>query len=176
MKPDKKADLSKKARRRQKIIAEMKEYFINVVYLALFFSMFTWYRRLILAQYQISYLEYGTSLIEALILAKVVMIGDMLHLGQRLKDKPLILLTLYKSVVFTIWVAIFSIIEHAIGGLLTGKGLVGGIDDLITKDKYELFARCLIVFYAFLPFFAFKELKEIVGENKIRHLFFRKNQ
>jgi len=36
-----------------------------------------------------------------------------------------------------------------------------------------LLARCLITFVAFIPFFAFKELGRVLGEDKIRTLFFR---
>ena len=34
-------------------------------------------------------------------------------------------------------------------------------------------ARCLITFVAFIPFFAFKELGRVLGEDKIRTLFCR---
>ena len=72
-----------KAGWKHKIIHEMKEYWINVIYLAVFFAAFTWYRRLILAKHDIIYLNYGVSIIEALILAKVILIGNALHIGSR---------------------------------------------------------------------------------------------
>ena len=61
-------------------------------------------------------------MIEALILAKVVMIGDVLRLGRRLEHKPLIYSTLLKTVVFTIFVAAFTLLEHVIQG--RGRGSV----------------------------------------------------
>src|SRR5208283_4026979 len=100
-----------KAGLKQKIAHEMFDYFINFVYLAFFFVMFTSYRRLILAEYQISYLHYGISIIQAMILAKVVMVGDILRLGRRLENKPLIFPTLYKAIVFCIWVGVFGVLE-----------------------------------------------------------------
>jgi hypothetical protein len=42
----------------------------HFIYLAIFFGVFTWYRRFVLAEYRITYLHYGTAIIEALILAK----------------------------------------------------------------------------------------------------------
>ena len=39
---------------KQKFVSELIEYWIVVVYLACFFSVFTWQRRFILAEYQIS--------------------------------------------------------------------------------------------------------------------------
>jgi len=72
----------------------MVEYYINFVYLACYFGLFAWYRRLILAEYQISYLNCGVSLVEALVLAKVIMLRDALRLGRGLVDTPLFFPTL----------------------------------------------------------------------------------
>jgi len=153
---------------------EFVEYSINVVYLTLFFGAFTWYRRFILAEYEIPYLHYGIAVIQALVLAKVIMIGDMVRLGRRLEDKPLILPTLYKAAVFSVFVGLFKILEYTIRGLLHGQGLAGGIHDLLSKGSNELLAYVLIVLFAFIPFFAFKELGRVLGEGRIRHLFFRR--
>jgi hypothetical protein len=158
---------------KQKFVSELIEYWIVVVYLACFFGVFTWQRRFILAEYHISYGHYWVSVLEALVLAKVILIGDMMRLGRRFDDKPLMVPTLYKAVVFSLWVGVFSVLEHTIGGLLRGPGLAGGIAELRSTGKYELLARCLITFVAFIPFFAFKELGRVLGEDKIRTLFFR---
>ena len=40
----------KVARLKQKFIREMVDYWLNVVYLTVFFGLFTWYRRLVLAE------------------------------------------------------------------------------------------------------------------------------
>lgn len=163
-----------KAGWKQKLIHEIIEYFVNFVYLAIFFSVFTWYRRLILAEYHISYLNYGIGLLEALVLAKIIMVGGMLHLGPKSGDKPLIVPTLYKAVVFTVWVAVFGVLEHTLIGLLHGKGLEGGFHEIVSEGKDELLARCLIMFFAFIPFFAFQELGRVLGEGRINEIFFRR--
>src|SRR5262245_4732855 len=158
---------------KQKLIAELISYRLVVGYLACFFGVFTWYRRLILAEYHISYVSYGISLLEALVLAKVMLIGDVLHLGRRLEDQPLLVPTLYKAMVFTLWLGMFSVLEHTIGGLFRGQGLAGGVEELMSTGTYELLARCLVTFVAFTPFFAFKELERVLGEGHIWTLFFR---
>ena len=103
----------------------MVEYWINVCYLTLVFAAFTQYRRFLLAAHDITYTNYWVAVIEALILAKVIMIGDVLRLGRGLEQKPLIYPTLYKTVVFTLFVGVFTLVEHAIKGLWTGKGFMG---------------------------------------------------
>lgn len=158
----------------QRLKHELVEYLINFIFLALFFSAFTWFRRIILAQHGIAYAHYGIALIEALVLAKIVMLGDTLKLGKRLEDKPLIVPTMYKTVVFTIWVAVFKILEDSLIALLRGKGIEAGPVEMLSVGWYELMARCIIVFFAFIPFFAFRELGRAIGMEKLMTLFFRK--
>jgi hypothetical protein len=163
----------KKAGWKERIFHEMVEYWINVVYLTLVFAAFTQYRRFLLAAHDITYTNYWVAVIEALILAKVIMIGDAVRLGRGLEKKPLIFPTLYKTVVFTLFVAVFTVLEHAIKGLWTGTGFMGGITDFIGKG-HELLANSLVVFVAFIPFFGVKELGRVLGHEKIRSLFFRR--
>jgi hypothetical protein len=159
---------------KQKLLHEFIEYWINVAYLAIFFTVFINYRRLILAKYNIEYLNYGIALFEALILAKVIMIGDLLRLGRNFEDKPLIYSTLYRTVVFTIFVTLFKVLEHTVRGLLNGEGLAGGLEEMMSKGKYELLAYLMIIFFVFIPFFAFKELSRVLGKGRISELFFRR--
>jgi hypothetical protein len=164
----------KKGELKKKIVHEIGEYLIIVCYLTLVFAAFTQYRRFLLAAHDIAYTEYGVAVIEALILGKVVMIGDILHLGRRLEQKPLIYPTLLKTVVFSVFVAAFTLIENMIKGLWEGKGAMAGLIDLFGKIPYELLAGSLIIFVSLIPFFAFRELGQVLGEGKLWVLFFKK--
>lgn len=160
---------------KERLYREFVKYWINVVYLSVVFGLFAWYRRLILAEYEIKYLKYGVAIIEALVLAKVILIGDMLGLGREFKNKPLIYPTLYNAIVFSLFVGLFAIIERTVEGLLQGKGAMAGLAELRAEGWYELLARCLITFVMFVPFFAFKELAKVLHEEgSLAKLFFRK--
>lgn len=158
---------------RQRITAEFVEYWIVVAFLAWFFAVFAWYRRFVLAEYHISYTHYWIGLFEALVLAKLILIGDAMRIGRRLEHKPLIVPTLWKAVVFSLWVAVFSLLEHTIEGLLRHQGLAGGFEELTSTGKYELLGRCLVMFSVFIPFFACKELERVLGKGQLLTLFFR---
>jgi hypothetical protein len=158
----------------QKIVHEVTEYWINFVYLAVVFFTFTSYRRLILEEYRVTYLHYGVALIEAAVLAKIILLGEAAHIGRKHEDKPLIVPTLHKTIVFGIWVIGFKVVEHMIGGLLRGKGLAGGFHDLISGDGYEILANAVVMISAFVPFFAIKELGRVLGRERLRALFFRR--
>lgn len=157
---------------KSRITRELAEYWINVAYLFLFFGVFTMYRRLVLAQYKISYLHYGYAFFKALVLAKIIMIGDYLGLARRLQDKPLIVSTLYKAVVFAVWVVFFNAFERMAEGLVEGRGLTESFQGIGSRLDI-LFAGVLVVFFSFIPFFAFKELGRVLGDKKIAYLFFK---
>lgn len=156
---------------KRKIVDEMVEYYLNFVYLAFFLVAFAWYRRLILAEYDILYSNYWAPLIEAAILAKVIMVGDMVRLGRGLERRPLLLPTLFRTVLFSLWVGVFSVLERTASGLLHGKGLMAGFAELASKGRYELLGERVVIFCAFVPFFAFKELEGVLGKGKLRELF-----
>src|SRR5450755_1460457 len=89
-----------KASLKERALSETRKYVGYTIYLAMVFAAFSNYRRLVLSEYEIAYLNYGYSLIEAMILAKVILIGEALKLGERRADEPLIIPTLYKAFMF----------------------------------------------------------------------------
>ena len=101
------------------------------------------------------------------------MIGAVFRLGRSLEDKPLIIPALYKTVLFSLLVVAFTIVEHAIKGLWMGEGLAAGVMNFLDKGFHELLAGSLVIFVALFPFFAIRELERVVGTDKIRTLFFR---
>lgn len=158
---------------RRRVLAEMIEYYFDFLYLAFFLVAFNFYRRLILAEYDITYLNYGIPLLEAAVLAKVIMIGDMVPMGHGFQRRPLIIPTFLRSLLFCVYVVIFALIEHTVTGLLHGKGWMAGTLEIESKGRDELLAKSIIVFAAFVPFFAFKELEKVLGKERLRSLFWR---
>lgn len=158
---------------RKILVHEMGEYLFNLAFLAIFLVAFAWYRRLILAAYHIHYVGYWAPLIESAILAKVIMIGDVLRLGRRLRNRPLAMAIVYRSIVFSVLVVLFSFLEHIVGALLHGKTASEGLTEIANKGVDEVLAWCVVIFAAFLPFFTLKELERVLGEQTIRKLLFR---
>ena len=94
---------------KERAIEELKVFWLITLYLAVFLGAFTVYRRLILKEFGVAYLHYGFALIEALIIAKVILVGQALGLGRRFEGKPLIVSVIYKSVLFGLFVALFGV-------------------------------------------------------------------
>src|SRR5215831_6302173 len=163
-KPTKHAELKERA------VEEFRVFGMTALYLWVFLGSFTVYRRLVLAETGVTYLHYGIALIEALIIAKVVLIGKMFGFTRRFEDKPLIVPVLYKSILFVILVLLFGIVEHLIEGWFREQGLVAGLREIGDLGAYELGARVLMLIVAFVPFFAFWEVGRVLGPGKLAAL------
>lgn len=158
---------------KQRLLREAKTLGMLVAYLVLFLGGFNTYKRLILREEGINYFHYGYALIESLVLAKVILAGRFLHLGERFHDKPLIVPTLHKTVAFTLLALVFAVGEHIIGGLVEGRAVATVVSDMINNRKGELLAQIVVMFVAFVPLFAIGEISRVMGEGSLFALFFK---
>ena len=169
-------DREAKANLKERAVQEFKLFWVIALYLWLFLGSFTIYRRLIVDETGAAYLHYGIAVIEALVIAKVVLIGKMFGFSRRFEDQPLILPVLYKSILFGILVMLFGVVEHLVEGWVHKQGLWGGLRALGELGAYELGARSLMLIVAFVPFFAFWEIGRVLGAQKLAAMFFAKRE
>jgi hypothetical protein len=155
---------------RQKAEHELKDFAFISLYLAFFFCALSTYAMLLLKKYEISYLNYSFAIINALIIAKIILIGEMMHLGRGAEAKPLYQAVLYKSFLFGLLIFAFHILEEFIKRLVHGKPAGTVWHELNIND---MIARSIIIFCAFIPLFAFRELGRVMGEEKLHALFFK---
>jgi len=167
------ADNSKRAGMKQKAIHELAELAEIFFYLAFFFCALATYSMLLLNTFHVSYFVYGTALINALVIAKVILIGEYAHLGKKQEAKPLYQSAIYKAFLFSLLVFAFHIVEEMIKRLVHGENLTGASHEIRIDD---LLGRCVVVFCAFIPLFAFREVRRVMGEDKFRVLIFGRGE
>jgi hypothetical protein len=165
-----------RARLRDLAIEELKAYWIIVLYLAIFLGALTNYRRLILAQFGVSYIHYGVAVIEALIIAKVILIGRAFGISRWLENRPLVFPALFKSMLFGALVFLFGIVERFADGWFHKESVATVFSDIASIGVYELGARVLMVIVAFVPFFAFWELGRVIGLRRLAAMFFSQRE
>ncbi len=160
---------SKHADFKQKAIHEGQEFAGIFLYLAFFFCAVVTNQRLLLKEYHISYFSYGAALINAAVIAKVILIGEYARLGRRQETKPLLRVALYKAFLFSLLVLIFHIVEEVIKLIVHGENISAALHHL-RMDL--LLSHCVVIFCTFIPLFAFRELQRVLGEESFRDLFF----
>ena len=159
---------------KDKVREEFRLFLVVFVFLALMFGAFLTYRRLILNEAGITYLNYGGGLIKAAIVAKIILIGQAMKVGKRIEDQPLIFVVLAKAVLFALLVAVFNILERIIEGLLRGYDWEAIWNAVVMNSPSEVLAGTLMVVVSFIPLFALWETGRVLGAGKLSEIFFRK--
>lgn len=161
---------------KERLLEEMKAFWVIALYLWIFLGIFVIYRRLIAAETSAPYLHAGFALVQAMIIAKVVLVGRMLRFTRRYDDRALIVPVLYKSALFGPLVMAFGLVEHIVEGWFHHEGVLGGLRTLSEVGGYELAARVLMLVVAFVPFFAFGEIGRVLGMERLAAMFFTRQR
>ena len=165
MEPQQHKDFRTKARE------ELYALLYITLYFTLFLGAFNTYRRLILRESGLSYLHYGITVVEALILAKIILIGDAMNLGRRQDRRPLVVSTVWKSILFAALAYLFTILERVIEGLIHRLDWAEILRKIIEPGPYEFLANMIMMMAAFVPFFALWGLRRVLGPSKFSEIW-----
>ena len=160
---------------KEKAYHEFKEFLVIALYLWVVFGLLLLYKSVILNQEHIDVVAKGFALLNALALAKVMLIAKALHLGEWANDAPLIYPTLVKSASFAAVLSFFKILEEALVGLYHGRSIQDSIADLGGGTLKGILTLAVLLFVMLIPFFGFTELQRVLGEGKLGEVFFRRN-
>ena len=156
---------------KQRAADELKEFLIVTVYLYICFGAVIYYRAAILHAHGIAYASFGIAIAKALICAKFVLVGRMVHLGERFKQLPLIWPTLYRSFAFLVFLLILNALEEVLVGLVHHRDLADIVADLYGGNRDQLIATSFLGLLVLFPFFAFQSLGELLGERNLVRVF-----
>jgi hypothetical protein len=151
---------------------ELKEFLVIAAYLYVCFTAMAYLKFAILRAHDIVFAPFGFAAAKALICAKFMSVGHVLHLGERHKDRALIWPTLYKSFVFLVFLLLLNVLEEVLVGLLHHHTLAESLADFAGGTLDQLIATSVIVLLILIPFFAFRTLGEVVGERNLIRVFF----
>jgi len=113
--------------------------------------------------------KFGFAFINAVILAKFMWLGEILHAGKKAAGKALLYSTLWNSVLFAVILMACHLLEEALLKLWHGQSIVDSFSETVA-DPRALFASALLVFVVLIPFFFAKGLIEILGRDEIKRL------
>jgi len=148
---------------------EFKSYLRISAYLAVLFCTLTAYTMLISRRADIdSPLTFGFALINALVIGKVILIGEMMKLGHHSETRPPYQTVLRKSFLFGLLIFAFHLLEEFVKRLIHHQPAGTVLREI---DLEQLAARSLVLLIALVPLFAFRELARVLGQEKLHELF-----
>ena len=148
----------------------MRKLAITVVYIWVLLSVFTLHREIILANYHINYsTKFGFAFINAVILAKFMWLGEILHAEKKAAGKALLYSMLWNSALFSVILMVCHLLEEALVKVWHGQSFAASFSETVAHPR-AVFATMLLMFVVLIPFFFAKGLIEILGKDEIKRL------
>jgi hypothetical protein len=107
--------------------------------------------------------------LNAFVITKVITIGEYAKVGRMHENKGVFISALWKAFVFCLLVFGFHLIEEVV------KRFTHGAEVTIVSREIrfdQLASRAIVVFCTFVPLFAFREFRRVMGEDEFSKLVF----
>ena len=155
-----------------KALHEFSRFATMFAYLWTMFALFQSHLYVVLAQHQIPFTQLGVGLVNALVLAKVMLVADDFRLGEWRGRRPLIYPVLLRSVLFAVVFIGFDIAEKLLIGVYHGKTVAESIETPGGAGILGGIIVAIIIAVALVPFFAFVELSRLMDPGELARIFF----
>jgi hypothetical protein len=156
----------------RRTIHEFKMLAFIFIYLYITFGAIILMKTAILHAHGISFTPWGIAAVKAAILAKFMLMGHALKLGDSGKVGPLIWPTLYGAMTFLLLLVVLTIIEEIVVGFFHGLSAASSFGELFGSHLTETVAGISILLLVLIPYFAFRALAMSLGNDRLIHMFF----
>ena len=157
---------------KERAFDEGKKLLIMTLYLWVFLALLDLHKTAILREHHLNYPQQGFAIVNALVLAKFMLVADDLKIGTRFSARPLIYPVLHASLVFTVILLCFHILEGALVAVLHGRPATEALAELGGGIWQGVLTYGAIAFVALIPFFLFRNIARAVGEAALWRLVF----
>ncbi|WP_083552569.1 hypothetical protein [Syntrophotalea acetylenivorans] len=152
---------------------ELVEAIPAAVFFFIAFQVIAFTQALMLRQYGIQVSTFVTATIAALVVAKVVLLADLLPFMSRFRKKPLIFGVLWKTIIYMIAALLVSYIEQLLHFVREHGDLARAnrhlLDEVVWPHFWAIQIWLLIIF---LVFCSLRELIRILGRERMARIFF----
>jgi hypothetical protein len=160
---------------RHRAATELRRFVAIAAYLWVLLSVFEIHRVVVLRQAHASSLSgsgyrFGFALVNALVLGKVILLGQVLHAGERLREARLMHSVMYKAGVFALLLVCFEVVEEVMIGLLHGKSIIASIPQLGGGGVLGVLLLGIMAFVVLIPLFLFTELERVIGKDNLHSI------
>lgn len=152
---------------------ELVEVIPPTVFFFIAFQVIAFTRALMLEEYGIRVSTFVTASIAALVVAKVVLIVDLLPFLNRFPEKPLIYNVVWKTAIYLVAVLFVRYVEHLLPFVREHGDLVVAnrrlLDEVVWPHFWAVQIWLLVLFFVYC---ALRELIRVLGRDRVRSMFF----
>lgn len=155
---------------KQKIKHQFREFVAMFLYLWVIFGLFALHESILRAEAHQNYPLQGFAVINALILAKVMLVAEDLKLAHGGAGTKPISVILKKSTAFAVLFICFHVIETVVVGVWRGNSVAASFPQLAGGSLQGIISLGVIMSVCLIPFFAFRELDRKLGPGRMVEL------
>jgi len=130
---------------RQRVVRELKELAIVTLYLYITLGAIILMKTAVLRDQGVDFAPWGVAIVKAVVLAKFMLVGSAMKIGERKTTSPLIWPTLHKAFAFLVLLGVLTIIEEAVVGLFHHQSIAASLGELFGPRMEETLAGILIM-------------------------------
>lgn len=157
------------------IVREVLHMLPAVIFFFIGFSLILFTKQLVLGTFQFTLADLTLAGISALIVGKVVLVGETIPLMRRYDNAPLARSIIFKTLFYTILVFIARLLEAGIPFMTHGGTLAGFYDHLLHDFSwYRFTATQLWIVVLFLVYMTGAELARLFGDGELYQIFFKR--
>ena len=157
---------------REKLVREATRFGLMFVYLWLVFSLFVLHEWIIRGKMGLAYQAQGFAVINALVLAKVMLVAEDLNVGRGLRGQPIAVTAVGEAALFAVVFMVFHVLEALAVGMLHGSTLARSVPHIGGGGFAGLAIVATIMFVMLIPYFAFRDIARALGPAALRELMF----
>ena len=123
---------------------------------------------------QVGIAHAGAALLKSLLLAKFVLLGNWLNLGERSRGWRGIYSVLYQALAMWVFMILLSVIEKVIETWVRGESVSAALAAALHgQPLVAALAHSLILFLVLLPYVAFRQVSAILGPGEMKRIFLK---
>jgi hypothetical protein len=155
-----------------KLKHELKEYAVLSAYLYLCFAALVLYKAAILSGVGIGYAPLGVAAVKALVLAKFVLLGHAIRLGDRLGIRRIVYTIAAKASLYLVLLIVLSIVEEVVVGIVHERTIAASFAELGGGTLSQMLITSFIVFLILVPYLTSREIDVALGEGRLWDILF----
>lgn len=153
---------------------EIRQFLVLFVYLWVMLGLFVLNESVVARERGIDFSYSGFAVINALVLAKVMLIIEDLGFDRLFKSQPKIWSIVCESILCTALLMAFHVVEHVVVGAFRGESMAASIPSFGGGGTVGVLLVSLIMFVSLVPFFAFKNITRAIGWERMKEILFHR--
>ena len=157
----------------KKIVEEIKAIARTTGYFATVFIVMMVMKKLYLKDYNIEFAGLSQAIIGSLIMAKVILLMELISLGSWVQRQPAIVDVIIRTLLYTVGVAVVILLEKAFESRHEVHGFGNQISHVLsTRDVYHVWATTIGASGSIFVYNAFSIIQRKMGKKGVAKLFF----